>query len=58
MIRIHDEIEADTRAERIGPVLAAAGWGRNGSKVRREDIFWKRFREEKAWELQNASSAI
>jgi len=27
---IHDETEADTRAERIDPVLAAAGW----------DIFW------------------
>ena len=24
---IHDETEADTRAERIDPVLAAAGWG-------------------------------
>ena len=36
---IHDETEADTRAERIDPVLAAAGWGRNdGSKVRREVI--------------------
>ncbi|KIC32114.1 EcoAI/FtnUII family type I restriction enzme subunit R [Leisingera sp. ANG-S5] len=35
---IQDETEADTRAERIDPVLAAAGWGRNGSKVRREVI--------------------
>ena len=35
---IHDETEADTRAERIDPVLAAAGWGRNGSRVRREVI--------------------
>ncbi|MEO9781632.1 MAG: DEAD/DEAH box helicase family protein [Sedimentitalea sp.] len=32
------ETEADTRAERIDPVLAAAGWGQNGSKVRREVI--------------------
>ena len=35
---IHDETEADTRAERIDPVLAAAGWGQNGSKIRRELI--------------------
>lgn len=35
---IHDETEADTRAERIDPVLAAAGWGLNGSRVRREVI--------------------
>lgn len=35
---IHDETEADTRAERIDPVLAAAGWGQDGSKVRREVI--------------------
>jgi len=35
---IHEETEADTRAERIDPVLAAAGWGKNGSKVRREVI--------------------
>lgn len=35
---VHDETEADTRAERIDPVLAAAGWGQNGSKVRREVI--------------------
>lgn len=35
---IHDETEADTRAERIDPVLASAGWGQNGSKVRREVI--------------------
>ncbi len=33
---LRDETEADTRAERIDPVLAAAGWGQNGSKVRRE----------------------
>jgi type I restriction enzyme R subunit len=33
-----DETEADTRAERIDPVLEAAGWGHNGSKVRREVI--------------------
>ena len=35
---IYDETEADTRAERIDPVLVAAGWGQNGSKVRREVI--------------------
>lgn len=35
---IHDETEADTRAERIDPVLAAAGWGKDGSRVRREVI--------------------
>ena len=36
---IHDETEADTRAERIDPVLAAAGWGVvPGSRVRREVI--------------------
>ncbi|GER02202.1 hypothetical protein JCM17845_28250 [Iodidimonas gelatinilytica] len=35
---IHDETEADTRAERIDPVLVASGWGQNGSKVRREVI--------------------
>jgi type I site-specific restriction endonuclease len=33
---IHNETDADTRAERIDPVLAAAGWGQNGSKVRRD----------------------
>lgn len=34
-----DETEADTRAERIDPVLAAAGWGKvEGSRVRREVI--------------------
>ncbi|NRB17995.1 MAG: DEAD/DEAH box helicase family protein [Rhodobacteraceae bacterium] len=32
------ETEADTRAERIDPVLAAAGWGKDGSKIRREVI--------------------
>lgn len=35
---IHDETEADTRAERIDPILAAAGWGQNGSRVLREVI--------------------
>lgn len=35
---IHDETEADTRAERIDPVPAAVDWGQNGSKVRREVI--------------------
>lgn len=35
---LHDETEADTRAERIDPVLTAAGWGRDGSRVRREVI--------------------
>jgi type I restriction enzyme, R subunit len=36
---IHDETEADTRAERIDPILAAAGWGQvEGSKIRREVI--------------------
>lgn len=35
----HDETEADTRANRIDPVLAAAGWGDvQGSRVRREVI--------------------
>ncbi|MEH6727392.1 MAG: DEAD/DEAH box helicase family protein [Hyphomicrobiales bacterium] len=33
-----DETEADTRAQRISPVLAAAGWGQNGSKIQREMI--------------------
>lgn len=37
-MKLYDETEADTRAERIDPVLAAAGWGKNGSKVRREVI--------------------
>lgn len=32
------ETEADTRADRIDPVLAAAGWGAGGAKVRREVI--------------------
>jgi type I restriction enzyme, R subunit len=32
------ETEADTRANRIDPVLAAAGWGLNGSRVHRETI--------------------
>ncbi|MAX72986.1 MAG: restriction endonuclease subunit R [Nioella sp.] len=35
---IQDETEADTRANRIDPILLAAGWGQNGSKVRREMI--------------------
>src|SRR6056297_2608167 len=36
---IHEETEADTRANRIDPVLAAAGWGKvEGSRVRREVI--------------------
>ena len=36
---VHDETEADTRAERIDPVLKAAGWGVGvGSRVRREVI--------------------
>ncbi|MGO7967130.1 EcoAI/FtnUII family type I restriction enzme subunit R [Rhizobium ruizarguesonis] len=36
---LHEETEADTRANRIDPVLIAAGWGRvEGSKVRREVI--------------------
>lgn len=36
---LHDETEADTRANRIDPVLATAGWGTvEGSKVRREVI--------------------
>ncbi|WP_342070187.1 EcoAI/FtnUII family type I restriction enzme subunit R [Yoonia algicola] len=37
-MNINAETEADTRAERIDPALAASGWGRNGSKVRREVI--------------------
>ncbi len=35
---VSHETEADTRADRIDPVLAAAGWGAGGSKVRREVI--------------------
>ena len=36
---LHDETEADTRAERIDPVLRAAGWGVvEGSRIRREMI--------------------
>lgn len=35
---IKSETEADTRANRIDPVLAAAGWGLNGSRVHRERI--------------------
>ena len=35
---IHDETEADTRATRIDPVLAAAGWGSvPGSRIKREE---------------------
>jgi len=35
----HDETEADTRAQRIDPVLAAVGWGVvEGSHIRREMI--------------------
>ncbi|WP_419906871.1 EcoAI/FtnUII family type I restriction enzme subunit R [Hoeflea sp.] len=35
----HSETEADTRANRIDPVLAAAGWGAvEGSRIRREVI--------------------
>ncbi len=35
----HDETEAETRADRIDPVLVAAGWGViEGSRVRREVI--------------------
>lgn len=35
---IQTETEADTRADRIDPVLVAAGWGLYGSKVQREVI--------------------
>ena len=36
---LHDETEADTRAERIDPMLREAGWGRaEGSRIRREVI--------------------
>ena len=35
---VQTETEADTRANRIDPVLAAAGWGLGGSKVHRETI--------------------
>lgn len=36
---VHDETEADTRANRIDPVLTAAGWGVvPGSHIRREAI--------------------
>ena len=36
---LHDETEAETRAERIDPVLRAAGWGVvEGSRIRREMI--------------------
>lgn len=36
---IHDETEADTRAERIDPVLREAGWGVvEGTRIRREVI--------------------
>src|SRR4051794_6498306 len=34
-----EETEADTRAERIDPILKAAGWGTvDGTKIRREVI--------------------
>ena len=36
---LHDETEAETRADRIDPVLRAAGWGVvEGSRIRREMI--------------------
>ena len=36
---LHDETEADTRAERIDPVLRESGWGvAEGSRIRREVI--------------------
>ena len=36
---LHDETEAETRADRIDPVLRAAGWGTvDGSRIRREMI--------------------
>ncbi len=36
---LHEETEADTRANRIDPVLTAAGWGTvEGSRLRREVI--------------------
>ena len=36
---LHDETEAETRADRIDPVLRAAGWGTvEGSRIRREMI--------------------
>ena len=38
-MRLHDETEAETRADRIDPVLREAGWGVvEGSRVRREMI--------------------
>ena len=33
-----DETEADTRANRIDPVLIAAGWGADGATIKREQI--------------------
>jgi type I restriction enzyme R subunit len=33
-----DETEADTRAQRIDPVLKASGWGKEPSRIRREVI--------------------
>ena len=36
---IHDETEADTRAEGINPVLAAPGWGQHGQDAGSEMIF-------------------
>ena len=36
---IHDETEAETRTNRILPVLQQAGWGRvDGSRIREEMI--------------------
>ena len=32
------ESEADTRANRIDPVLFAAGWGAGGAMIKREEI--------------------
>ena len=36
--RPDSETEADTRANRIDPVLMAAGWGKDGAHIRREVI--------------------
>jgi type I restriction enzyme, R subunit len=33
-----EETEADTRANRIDPVLVAAGWGKDGATIKREQI--------------------
>lgn len=37
------ETEADTRAKRIGPVLAAAGWGLNNCDVQPDIIISPEF---------------